>query len=89
MTLSNRFDMGESSPVKVRFSFTKTIWMPRSVRPSTILRKSSIASQPVHRVTKHRIAIADETLHGLQLGPLHILAGDFVSKCFVQGQPFV
>jgi hypothetical protein len=31
MTLSNRFDMGESSPVKVRVSFTKTIWTPRSV----------------------------------------------------------
>jgi hypothetical protein len=24
VTLSNRFDMGESSPVKVKFSFTKT-----------------------------------------------------------------
>jgi hypothetical protein len=39
-------------------------------------------------VTKHCVAIVDEALHGLQLGPLHILAGGFVSKFFVQGQPF-
>jgi hypothetical protein len=38
-------------------------------------------------VTKHCIAIADEALHGLQLGPLRILAGGFVGKLFVQGQP--
>jgi hypothetical protein len=38
-------------------------------------------------VTKHCIAIADEALHGLKLGPLRILAGGFVRKLFVQGQP--
>ena len=70
--ISNRFDMGESSPVKVRFSFTKTIWTPRSVRPSTVL---------------HCVAFADEALHGLQLGTLYILAGGSVSKCFLQDQP--
>jgi hypothetical protein len=47
-----------------------------------------VAGQPVHRVTKHCIAFADEALHDLQLGPLRILAGGFVGKCFVQGQPF-
>jgi hypothetical protein len=78
--------MGESSPVKVKFSFTKTIWTPRSVRLSTILRKSSRLRGPSS--DKHCIAFADEALHGLQLGTLYILAGGFVSKCFVQGQPF-
>ena len=34
------------------------------------------------------IAFADEVLHGLQLGSLRILAGGFVSKGSVQGQPF-
>ena len=82
MTLSNRFDVGESSPVKVRFSFTKTIWTHYS--PQVI----KVAGQPVHRVTKHCVAFADEALHGLQLGTLCILAEGFVSKCFVQGQPF-
>src|SRR5712692_2637732 len=38
--------------------------------------------------SKHCIALADETLHGLQLGPLRILAGGFVGEGFVQGQPF-
>src|SRR5260370_4951500 len=47
-----------------------------------------VAGQPVHRVTKHCVAFADEALHGLQLGTLYILAGGFVGKCFVQGQPF-
>src|ERR1700761_5183138 len=89
MTLSNRFDMGESSPVKVKFSFTKTMWPPplrqtQHDSPQVI----EVAGQPVHRVTKHCVAFADEALHGLQLGTLYILAGGFVSKCFVQGQPF-
>jgi hypothetical protein len=66
MTLSNRFDMGESSPVKV----------------------IKVAGLPIHRVTKHCVAFADEALHGLQLGTLYILTGGFVSKCFVQGHPF-
>jgi len=52
------------------------------------LQVIEVAGQPVHRVTKHRIPIADEALHGLQLGTLYILAGGFVGKCFVQGQPF-
>lgn len=39
-------------------------------------------------MTIHSIAFADEVLHGLQLGPLRILAGGFVSKGSVQGQPF-
>jgi hypothetical protein len=52
------------------------------------LQVIEVVGQPVHRVTKHRIAIADEALHGLQLGTLYILAGGFVGKCFVQGQPF-
>jgi hypothetical protein len=47
-----------------------------------------VAGQPVHRVTKHCVAFADEALHGLQLGPLYILAGGFVGEGFVQGQPF-
>ena len=47
-----------------------------------------VTGQPVHRVTKHCIAFADEALHGLQLGPLHILAGGSVGKCLVQGQSF-
>ncbi len=47
-----------------------------------------VAGQPVHRVTKYCVAFADKALHGLQLGPLRILAGCFVGKSFVQGQPF-
>jgi hypothetical protein len=39
-------------------------------------------------VTKHCVAFADEALHDLQLGTLCILAGGFVSKSFVQRQPF-
>jgi hypothetical protein len=42
-----------------------------------------VAGQPVHRVTKHRVTLADEALHGLQLGTPYILAGGFVSKSFV------
>jgi hypothetical protein len=34
-----------------------------------------IASQPIHRVTEHCIVLADKAQHGLQLEPLHILAG--------------
>jgi hypothetical protein len=33
----------------------------------------------------HYVAFADEALHGLQLGTLYILAGSFVSKCFIRG----
>ena len=84
MTLSNRFDMGESSLVKVRFSFSKRQYQTQHYSLQVI----EVAGQPVHRVTKHRIPIADEALHGLQLGTLYILAGGFVGKCFVQGQPF-
>jgi len=47
-----------------------------------------VAGQPVHRVTEHRISLTDETLHGLQLGPVHILARGFVSEGLVRGQPF-
>src|SRR5580698_2878424 len=47
-----------------------------------------VAGQPVHRVTIHSIAFADEVQHGLQLWPLRILAGGSVSKGSVQGQPF-
>jgi len=70
--------------VKVKFSFTKTIWTsrPRQTQhysPQVI----KVAGQPAHRVTKHCIAFADEALHGLQLGTLYILAGGFVSKSFV------
>ncbi len=43
-----------------------------------------VAGQPVHRMTKHCIAFADEALHGLQLRPLRILARGFVGKCFVK-----
>jgi hypothetical protein len=39
-------------------------------------------------VTKHCVTFTDEALHGLQLGTLYILAKGFVSKCFIQGQPF-
>jgi hypothetical protein len=39
-------------------------------------------------MTKNCNAFADEALHCLQLGPLHILAGSFVGKSLVQGQRF-
>jgi len=38
-------------------------------------------------MTNHCIAFADEAQHGLQLVTLYIFAGNFVGKCFVQGQP--
>ena len=41
MTLNNKFDMGESALVKVRFSFTNWTRTPRAVRPTTSLRRSS------------------------------------------------
>src|SRR5258707_13732488 len=34
-----------------------------------------VAGQPVHLVTEHCVAFADEALHGLQWGTLYILAG--------------
>src|SRR5260370_21153712 len=60
---------------------------PRQTQPYSP-KVIKVAGQPVHRVTKHCVAFADEALHGLQLGTLCILAGGFVSKSFIQGQPF-
>ena len=44
--------------------------------------QSFATSPPSSSRTSH------EALHRLQLGTLYILAGGFVSKCFVQCEPF-
>ena len=44
-------------------------------------------STPVAR-DRDRKAACNDYRGGRQLGPLHILAGGFVGKCLVQGQPF-
>jgi len=86
MTLSNRFDMGESSPVEGQvFLYKDDMDAPLRQTQHDSPQVIKVAGQPVHRVTKNCVAFADEALHGLQLGTLYILAGGFVSKCFVQG----
>jgi hypothetical protein len=61
---------------------------PYAPRKNQCSLSARVVGQPVHRVTKHCVAFADEALHVLQLGTLYILARGFVSKCSVQRQPF-
>jgi hypothetical protein len=60
--------MGESSPVKGQVFLHKNdmdapLRQTQHYSPQVI----EVAGQPVHRVTKHSVAFADEALHGLQL----------------------
>src|SRR5258705_7469383 len=49
---------------------------------------SSPSPQPFATSPPSSSRTSHEALHRLQLGTPYILAGGFVSKCFVQGQPF-
>ena len=42
-----------------------------------------VTGQAIHRVAVHSVPFANEALHGLQLGSLHILAGGFIGEGFV------
>jgi hypothetical protein len=62
------------------------MWTPRSVRPSTILRKSPrLRASRFLRVTKHCIAFATKLRMASSWGCFTSLAGNFVG---VQGQTF-
>lgn len=83
ITLRSKFAIGESSPVNVRFSFTKHTLTLLLV--SFLTSKSvKVASQSVHRMAKHCVAFANEVDHLFELRPVPILARDLVCKPFVQ-----
>ncbi len=73
MTPSNRFDNGrilarEGQVLLHKDDMDAPLRQTQHDSPQVL----EVAGQPVHRVTKHCIAFADEALHGHQLGPLRI-----------------
>ncbi len=88
-TLRNRCDIGESSPVKVRFSFSNRTWTPRSVNPRTHLAQIvEVSGPPVHRMTDNGIPFPNVACELFELRTLQILAGDFIYEALIERYAF-
>src|SRR5712692_11618413 len=84
-SVSSRLFIGESSPVKDKFSFTNRTVMAWAVSILTMRRRSStLRARPVHTVHDQRITVTQVVEHERELRPLGILAAAFVRENLVE-----